>query len=239
MKSTPDQIRQRFDNDVERFSNLDTGQVATIDARLCMELVTEAAALVTPSARDLLDIGAGAGNYSLMMLKRLPSLNCTLIDLSRPMLDRAAARIHEASTRTPKTLQGDMRELTLGENNFDIVLAAATLHHLRTDAEWQTMFAKIHKALRPGGSFWIFDMTSHDTPAIEKMMKARHGDYLAALKGGGQAGETYRNHVFAYIDEEDTPRSLNFQLKTLEATGFKNPEVLHKNAYFAAFGAQK
>ena len=33
-KSTVDEIRERFDNDVERFSNLATGQSATIDAPL-------------------------------------------------------------------------------------------------------------------------------------------------------------------------------------------------------------
>ncbi|MGI6419673.1 MAG: hypothetical protein ACOX1P_28900 [Thermoguttaceae bacterium] len=33
-KSTVDEIRQRFDADVERFSNLETGQSATIDAPL-------------------------------------------------------------------------------------------------------------------------------------------------------------------------------------------------------------
>jgi hypothetical protein len=34
MKSTVDEIRQRFDADVERFSNLDVGQSATVDAPL-------------------------------------------------------------------------------------------------------------------------------------------------------------------------------------------------------------
>ena len=31
-KSTMEQIRARFDRDVERFSNLETGQSATVDA---------------------------------------------------------------------------------------------------------------------------------------------------------------------------------------------------------------
>jgi tRNA (cmo5U34)-methyltransferase len=48
MKSTVDEIRQRFDADVERFSNLETGQSATIDAPLAMALVAEAA--TTPTA---------------------------------------------------------------------------------------------------------------------------------------------------------------------------------------------
>jgi len=35
-KSTVDEIRSRFDADVERFSNLTTGQSATIDAPLAI-----------------------------------------------------------------------------------------------------------------------------------------------------------------------------------------------------------
>src|SRR5271154_6055151 len=99
MKSSVEKIRERFDKDVERFSNLETGQAATMDAALCMDLVTEAAAATTPQARDLLDIGCGAGNYTLKMLQRLPGLNCTLVDLSRPMLDRAVERVTAAGGR--------------------------------------------------------------------------------------------------------------------------------------------
>jgi hypothetical protein len=42
-KATNDEIQTRFDNDVERFSNLETGQQTTIDALLTIELCTEAA----------------------------------------------------------------------------------------------------------------------------------------------------------------------------------------------------
>ncbi len=42
-KSTIDEIRDRFDKDVERFSNIETGQTATMDAPLAMELITNAA----------------------------------------------------------------------------------------------------------------------------------------------------------------------------------------------------
>jgi hypothetical protein len=54
-KSTVDQIRERFDGDVERFSNLETGQSATIDAPLSLALIAEAALRVTPRATSLLD----------------------------------------------------------------------------------------------------------------------------------------------------------------------------------------
>ena len=90
-KSSVDEIRARFDKDVERFSNLETGQTATVDAALAMALVAETAARVTPHARTLLDVGSGAGNYTLKTLQFLPGLDVTLIDLSRPMLDRPAS----------------------------------------------------------------------------------------------------------------------------------------------------
>src|SRR6516165_12566787 len=111
MKSTVDEIRQRFDADVERFSNLETGQSATIDAPLAMALIAQAAAVTTPHARHVLDVGCGAGNYTLKLLERLPNLDATLIDLSRPMLDRAQERIRAVSTGPLRAIQADMREV--------------------------------------------------------------------------------------------------------------------------------
>src|SRR6201997_5529077 len=98
MKSTVEEIRQRFDADVERFSNLDTAQSATVDAPLAMALVAQAAAATTPDARHLLDVGCGAGHYTLKLLEQLRNLDVPLIALSKPMLDRATERVGRATT---------------------------------------------------------------------------------------------------------------------------------------------
>ncbi|MCE9566338.1 MAG: class I SAM-dependent methyltransferase [Planctomycetes bacterium] len=234
MKSTVDEIRQRFDADVERFSNLETGQSATVDAPLAMSLVALAAAATTPHARHVLDVGCGAGNYTLKLLESLPGLDVTLIDLSRPMLDRATERVGRATTGTVTAIQGDVRDVALGEGRFDIVVAAAVLHHLRNDEEWRTVFTAFYRALRPGGSVWVFDLVESTIPAVQKLMWARYGEYLSGLKGAD-----YRDHVFAYVEREDTPRPLTYQLDLLRDVGFAQVEVLHKNVCFAAFGAVK
>src|SRR6266581_7953118 len=104
-KSTPQQIRDRFDNDVERFSNLSTGQSAQIDSPLILDLISSSAAATNPDATQLLDVGCGAGNYTLRLLTRLPNLNVTLIDLSQPMLDRARQRVSAAGAGSITTLQ--------------------------------------------------------------------------------------------------------------------------------------
>ena len=236
MKSSVEKIRERFDQDVERFSNLETGQTATMDAALCLELVTQAAAVVTPGANDLLDIGCGAGNYTLKMLQKIPGLNCTLVDLSRPMLDRAVERVSGAGGKMVRAIQGDMRAIDLGTGCFDIVLAAATLHHLRTDAEWRSMFTAIFNALRPGGSFWVFDMIEQVESSVQRMMWDRYAEHLSHLKGGGEAGAAYVKAVFSYVEEEDSPKPLPYQMECMRAAGFTGIDVLHKNGPFAAFG---
>jgi tRNA (cmo5U34)-methyltransferase len=234
MKSTVEQIRERFDNDVERFSNLDTGQSATIDAPLAMELITRSAAAMTPGATHALDIGCGAGNFTLKLLQALPGLSVTLLDLSRPMLDRAVARVRPATRGEVATIQDDIREVPLARASYDVIVAAAVFHHLREDDEWRAVFAKCYDALRPGGSLWISDLVAHDHPAVHAIMWERYGAYLSDLKG-----DAYRDHVFAYIEQEDTPRSLVFQLDMLRIVGFTSLEVLHKSGPFAAFGALK
>jgi tRNA (cmo5U34)-methyltransferase len=234
MKSTVQQIRERFDKDVERFSNLETGQSAQIDSPLALELIAQAASATAPNATAILDVGCGAGNFTLKLLQRLPGLHVTLIDLSRPMLDRAIARIGAATTGKITAWQGDIRELALGDSQFDIIIAASVLHHLREDNEWKAVFAKFHAALRPGGWLWIHDFIEHSAPQVQAFMWERYGAYLTQLKD-----TAYRDHVLAYVTQEDTPRSLVFQLDLLRAVGFSAVEVLHKNNCFAAFGATK
>ena len=242
MKSTVDEIRARFDKDVERFSNLQTGQSATIDAPLALELIAAAAATTTPHATRLLDVGCGAGNYTLKLLETIrvglkagtTDINVTLLDLSRPMLDRAEQRIAAAGVASIQTLREDVRNVELGDECFDIVLAAAVFHHLRTDDEWESVFSKLFRALAAGGSLWIFDLVDVGIPSLRAGVWARYAAYLEELKG-----PAYRDEVLAYVEREDTPRSLVYQLDLLRRHGFSDVEVLHKHACFAAFGAIK
>jgi tRNA (cmo5U34)-methyltransferase len=234
MKSSVDQIRARFDADVERFSSLETGQAATIDSPLALELIAEAAAASTPGARAVLDVGCGAGNYALRLLHRLPGLDVTLLDLSRPMLERAAERVGAATAGRVSTVQADVRDARFDDGAFDVILAASVLHHLRTDEQWERVFASFHRWLRPGGSVWVFDLVAHESADVQSLMWRRYGEYLVGLKG-----EAYRDTVFGYVEDEDTPRPLTYQIDLLRRCGFRSVDVLHKNGPFAAFGAAR
>lgn len=232
-KSSIEEIRQRFDGDVERFSNLETGQSATMDAPLAMELITRAALACTPQIRRVLDIGCGAGNNTLKLLQYAQQpFACDLLDLSLPMLQRAKERVQAATSATVQTFQGDFRTLELPEAGYDVILAGAVLHHLRDEQDWEQAFAKIYHLTAPGGSVWITDLVAQETAAVQQVMEQRYQEYL-----GNLGGEAYRDKVLAYIAKEDSPRPVTFQLELLRRVGFSQVELLHKNACFAAFGA--
>lgn len=229
-KSTTSEIRERFDKDVERFSNLETGQTSTIDANVSLELLTEAAKRIKPDSVHVLDIGCGAGNYTLKMLSKLPGLHCTLIDLSQPMLNKALTRVSGVAHNEVTIIQGDIREIDLAENHYDIILAGAVLHHLRDNADWEFVFNKLFKVLTTGGCLMISDLVMQDTEVMSNFVWERYGDYLEQIGGAG-----YKSKVLSYIEKEDSPRSLNYQLDLMKKTGFTSVEILHKNVCFAAY----
>lgn len=234
-KSSVEAITKRFDSDVERFSNLETGQQTTIDAALHMDLITDSIVALHPHLSTVLDVGCGAGNYTLKLLSKRNPLDCTLVDLSMPMLQRAKQRVQAVNTGEANIVHSDIRRAELKENHYDTIMAAAVLHHLRDDKDWEHVFARLYRLLKPGGSLWISDLIVQETTPIQRLIyHQRFGDYLTGLKD-----ETYKQKVFAYIEEEDSPRSINYQMKLLERTGFRTVELLHKNLCIASFGAIK
>ena len=233
-KSSLKEIRERFDIFVDRFSNLETGQTTTIDAPLSMELITQAALRSSVRIQKVLDIGCGAGNNTIKLSQHVSPVDCDLVDLSLPMLKKAYERISEVNTGKIKILQGDFREIDLPEEAYDVILAAAVLHHLRDDQDWESTFSKIYRLTAPGGSVWITDLVFHETEPVHSLMWEMYGEYLSSV-----GGNDYKTKVFEDIDKQDSPRPVTYQLDLLRKVGFDHIELLHKNSCFAAFGAIK
>jgi tRNA (cmo5U34)-methyltransferase len=150
------------------------------------------------------------------------------------MLARAEKRVRAAGPHSVTAFQSDLRTLTFPKESFDCILAGAVLHHLRDDKDWSNTFAQLHRWLKPGGRLYVADLAYFDDPDTQEVMWGRYGDYLSDL-----GGPEYRKKVFAYIDKEDSPRSLPYQLDLLKATGFSRYDVLHRNSVFACYFGMK
>jgi SAM-dependent methyltransferase len=95
-------------------------------------------------AGSALDLGCGDGRLSVAL--RADSL--TLADVSPVALERAAARLPEA--RTVELVPDE--PLPLGDGEFDLVLAAEMLEHVR---DVQLLMSEVRRVLVPGGRFAI------------------------------------------------------------------------------------
>ena len=101
---------------------------------------------------------------------------------------------------------------------------------MRDDQDWETTFQKLYDWLKPGGCLMISDLITQETDAINDYVWERYGNYLESING-----KDYREKVFEYIEKEDSPRSMTYQLALMEKIGFSKTEILHKNMCFGAF----
>jgi ubiquinone/menaquinone biosynthesis C-methylase UbiE len=107
--------------------------------------------------RSLLDLGTGTGR----MLELLgPGLERGLgIDLSLDMLALARARLDRAGLRHCSVRQGDIYDLALPRDSFDIVIVHQVLHYLDDGARAIREAARV---LRPQGRLLVIDFAPHD-----------------------------------------------------------------------------
>ena len=233
-KKTVAEIGLFFNGEVERFSDLARGQESIKDARLMMDLLAETAPVLAPDARNLLDIGCGAGNQTLNLLRVFPDADCTLLDISPAMLKRAGERVRPAARGQVTLVEGDFRTAGLPEGNFDIIVAAAVLHHLRDDADWTRGFSRICALLKDGGVLLVSDLIRHEDPAVEAVFKIRHEAFLRKNLGDVEA-----ERIMQSIALSDTPTPLEYQFSLLRRIGFREVCLLHKNLVFGAYYARK
>jgi ubiquinone/menaquinone biosynthesis C-methylase UbiE/DNA-binding transcriptional ArsR family regulator len=114
-------------------------------------------ALADRPFRSLLDLGTGTGR----MLELLgPGLERGLgIDLSLDMLALARARLDRAGLRHCSVRHGDIYDLALSRDSFDVVIVHQVLHYLDDGARALREAARV---LRPQGRLLVIDFAPHE-----------------------------------------------------------------------------
>lgn len=233
-EGSKEKLSTYFDTQVERFSNLVTGQQSIIDAPVMLQRLAIAARTLAPDAKNILDIGCGGGNQTLNILSVLPELDCILLDISPEMLKRAKERISSVTSHSVKTVMGDLRDAPLEEGSYDIITACAVLHHLRDEQDWIVNFKRLYKLLCKDGVLLVSDFIRYDNEKLQTVGMARWERYLRDTLGDCEA-----ERILASVAATDTPRSLEFQIGLLKDSGFTDVSILHKENMFAAYCAVK
>lgn len=97
------------------------------------------------SLGEVVDLGCGTGRYSLY----LDSLghSVTGIDISEDMINLARTK-----SKKVRFVQGDMRKLPFGDNEFDFAVSGLAIHYVKNLEETIKEFSRV---LKPGGQLII------------------------------------------------------------------------------------
>lgn len=180
---------------------------------------------------EILDIGAGTGLMSALVLEKFPGATLTLLDISENML--AVARRRFSHRDNIRYVVSDYSRSSLG-GPYDLVISALSIHHLARDDKRQ-LFHGIFAALKPCGMFINADQAEGETPLFRQM----YLDYWNDFVKSGPLSEKERLEILRRRDTLDRNEKLSSQLRWLQESGFTDVDVVYKNRTFIVTVARK
>jgi len=182
-------------------------------------------------APAILDIGAGTGLLSAMILQKFPGARMTLMDIAANMLDVAKERF--AGREKIRYVVSDYSVSDLG-GPYDLVCSALSIHHLSPEDK-QRLFVRIFAALRPGGMFVNADQAEGETPYF----RDRYMEYWNDFLKNGPLNTEENREILRRRETLDRNEKLSVQLAWLRNAGFSDVDVVYRNRTFIVTVARK
>ncbi|KAG4102577.1 S-adenosyl-L-methionine-dependent methyltransferase [Neocallimastix lanati (nom. inval.)] len=188
------------------------------------------------SAPRILDVGAGTGLFSSIVLTKFPQAKIVLMDMTEKMLDIARDRFkgNENITYLCKDMTNiDEETSKTFENQFDYIISGLAIHHL-TSHEKKYIYGKCQGWLKEGGLFINCDQVISPDPILEAKSIELWHDKIRESGIGEEAIDMLKERM--KLDKCDT---IQLQLEMFKEVGFKHAEILYKYLVFCVFYAYK
>lgn len=159
----------------------------------------------------VLDIGAGTGRSSIMVLEARPQATLVALDLFAGSFDQHFGHSETPQARLMANLQAarvagrttistaDMRKLPFDDRSFDAIVSAYAIDHLNRDGAVQSL-AEAARVLKPGGDFLLMVV------ANDRWAKFAFGPL--AMHGGTRGQSWWSSHLQDagfQVEESGTP----------------------------------
>jgi trans-aconitate methyltransferase len=196
--------------------------------------------------RRFLDLGAGDGVLSAVLLARCPAAAAVLVDFSPPMLAAAEERLAPLPTQ-PAFVEADLaipawRDAVAAHAPFDAIVSSFAIHHLE-DERKRALYSELLALLAPGGTFAHIEHVAADTPWMarafdEAMIDAiwEHGRRSDQTLTRDAAATAYANRL-----DRDANRlaPLDTQCAWLRDAGYAQVSAPFRWYEFAVFGGYR
>jgi tRNA (cmo5U34)-methyltransferase len=197
------------------------------------QLLLDSLMIHLPSHGQVLELGAGSGRVSQMLLDAFPNMNLALVDLSANMLTAAERRLQGDAARCRYVVHDIFDpELEFPAASFDGIVSVFAICHARGIEVYQRLYERIHRWLKSPGYFVCYDHVLGDTPELTALNALGWHQLLASNQSIEQAKEGV---VSTY--QEDSPLSVRQHLTLLTSAGFSSVDVLYKRDIFAIYAA--
>ena len=147
---------------------------------------------------SVLDLGSGAGNDCFVARAIVGETGkVTGIDFTDAMTEKARANNVKLGFTNVEFIQGDIEEMPLGDNQFDVIVSNCVLNLVPDKAK---AFSEIFRVLKPDGHFCVSDVVIKGT-LPEKLLKDAEM-YAGSVSGASNMDdylEIIRNQGFKDI----------------------------------------
>lgn len=117
-----------------------------------------------------LDLGAGAGPMTAVLLQRFPNSTAVVHDVSQPMLDRAAEALSAYGNRV-QLVQADLSQTgwaaAFQGQRFQATVSSIAIHNLFDAGQIANVYRETATLLEPGGLFVNIDYVSSEPALID------------------------------------------------------------------------
>lgn len=168
-----------------------------------------------PPQGQVLDVGAGTGEVTALLLRSMDGGEVVALDFSPQMLNQAREKLRPYHPRIQFCL-GDAMKLDFPDNTFDAVLTAFTLRNVE---DIQQVLQEMRRVTREGGQVLSLDLGRPRLP-IFRQLYALYFHYLLPVVGNTIQGQgraySYLRDSLASFPHPDALQELFSQV------GFKN-----------------
>jgi tRNA (cmo5U34)-methyltransferase len=190
-----------------------------------------------PVAR-FLDLGAGDGALSALMLSIFPQAEAVLVDFSEPMLAGVERRL--AGRGKWQVVRGDLSDASwrdaLPGGSYGAAVSSLAIHHLPGERK-RALYAEVFDLLEDGAMFVNLDYVTVTGPlqGLWDEQLVANSMRLERERGGSRSAEELERNLCGDADE-DRPDTVEDQVRWLRDAGFEQVEVHFKWAEVAVFG---